>query len=106
MKTILFCPAPDMPNGLLERRCESFLVSLFQVKVISLTYHQGDSREELFDLVCQSQCVAFSISKHNTITYECKFCLDVAKQLKKPVYRLYVDRVVKHLELEDRKPPP
>lgn len=88
MKTIIFCPTPELGNTLEERYKEQAIAEAFDGKVISLIYHQGDTDEELFDLTCDCDMVVVMTNRENEAEHKAFKVLNWAMQLQKPVYQV------------------
>lgn len=86
MKNILFCPPIQLGNTLQERYAEQAIAEAFEGKVQSLVLHQGETDEELFDLICDSDLVVVMTMGENSVTERTYKVITVALQMNKPTY--------------------
>jgi hypothetical protein len=88
MKTILFCPPDEFGNSLQERYAEQAIAEAFEGKVISLALIQGESDEEIFDLLCDCDLVVVMTMEEPSVSERTYNLVRTALQINKPVYQV------------------
>ncbi len=83
---ILFCPSEEIGNTLEERYYEALISDFFECRVDSLIFHQGDTVEEIFDLIDDCDMLVLTVSSMVGITLKTMSVIKIATALKKSTF--------------------